>query len=221
MMEEMNIPAQLKSILESLLLVSSSPIPLNQLKEILSEFDASHVEQALIEMQEEFLKESSGIDLVEVSGGYQFRTKVANSPWIFKLNKTKPQRLSRASLETLAIVAYRQPITRPEIDEIRGVDSGQVLRHLLERNLVRILGKREEPGNPLIYGTTKEFLVFFGLPNLGSLPSLREYTELGADSLAKIEKLLPPKPPFEGDLGPRKDLGDDSEVDVKDSSHSA
>jgi segregation and condensation protein B len=149
---------------------------------------------------------------VEVAGGYQLRTKPENSPWIFKMNKARPVRLSRASLETLAIVAYRQPITRPEIDEIRGVDSGPVLRTLLERSLVRILGKREEAGSPLIYGTTKDFLSFFGLRNLSDLPSLREYTELGEEHLAKLEQLLPSKGPGEETMAALDELSEGDEL---------
>lgn len=191
---------RLRSILESLLWASDKPLSLDLLTEVLPEYPAEEIGRALARMQELRRGEDSGIDLVEVAGGYQFRTKPENSPWIFKLNKAKPVRLSRASLETLAIVAYRQPITRPEIDEIRGVDSGPVLRTLLERSLVRILGKREEAGSPLIYGTTKDFLSFFGLRNLSDLPSLREYTELGEEHLAKLEQLLPSKRPGEETL---------------------
>ena len=182
---------RLQSILESLLLVSDKPLSLSRLVEILPEATEASIREALSQIQIIRGEESSGIDLVEVGGGFQFRTKPDNSPWIFLLNKAKPIRLSRASLETLSIVAYRQPVTRPEIDEIRGVDSGPVLRHLLERNFVRILGKREEPGNPLIYGTTKEFLEFFGLNTLSDLPTLREYSELGQESMEKLEQLLP------------------------------
>ncbi|MFH1018802.1 MAG: SMC-Scp complex subunit ScpB [Pseudomonadota bacterium] len=181
---------KLKSILESLLFLSEKPLPLPRIVEIVSEFPEAEIAAVLAEMKTERADESSGMDLVEVGGGWQLRTKGANSPWIFKLNKARPVRLSRAALETLAIVAYRQPVTRPEVDEIRGVDSGPVLRNLLERNLLKILGKREEPGSPLIYGTTKEFLEFFGLNTLSDLPSLREYTELGDESCAKLEELL-------------------------------
>jgi segregation and condensation protein B len=197
MTEEMNTQPvspqthSLKSILESLLLVSDKPIPRSQLILVLDEFSETQVDNAIEAVRESFSGSESGISLVEVAGGYQLRSKAENSPWIFKLNKARPVRLSRASLETLAIVAYRQPVTRPEIDDIRGVDSGPVLKHLLERNLVKILGKREEPGSPLIYGTTKDFLSFFSLNSLADLPSLREYTELGEESLAKLEQLLP------------------------------
>lgn len=201
---------RLKSILESLFLVSDHPISLKQFKEILDEFSEKQIREAIDGMRKNMASEESGIALAEVAGGYQFRTKPENSPWIFKLNKTKPTRLSRAALETLSIVAYKQPITRPEIDEIRGVDSGPVLKNLLERNLLRILGKREEPGQPLIYGTTKEFLSFFGLRDLSGLPSLREYTELGQDSLAKLEQLFPGSPSNDESTPENPSLTEDS-----------
>jgi segregation and condensation protein B len=181
---------KLRSILESLLFLSEKPVPLARFVEIVAEWPEAEIKAALEEIRAERSQESSGVELKEVAGGWQFRTKADNSPWIFKLSKSRPVRLSRAALETLAIVAYRQPVTRPEVDEIRGVDSGPVLRNLLERNLVKILGKREEPGNPLIYGTTREFLEFFGLNTLNDLPSLREYTELGDESREKLEQLL-------------------------------
>ncbi len=188
---------RLKSVLESILFLSDKPVPLGKFVEVLEESSNDEVRKALDEMKTEYARESSGLDLVEVANGYQLRSKQINTPWIFKLHKAKPVRLSRAALETLSIVAYRQPVTRPEVDEIRGVDSGPVLRNMLERNLVRILGKREEPGHPLIYGTTKEFLEFFSLRSLSDLPTLREYTELGEESLATLEKLLPEDKPDE------------------------
>jgi segregation and condensation protein B len=117
-----------------------------------------------------------------MSGGYLFRTHHAYSTWVQQLIQGRPVRLSRAQLETLSIVAYRQPITRPEIDQIRGVDSGATLKLLLDRHLIRILGKKEEPGRPMLYGTTKEFLDFFSLKDLRELPTLREYSELSEES---------------------------------------
>jgi segregation and condensation protein B len=106
----------------------------------------------------------------------------------------KPQRLTRAALETLAIVAYRQPVTRPEIEEIRGVDCGAVVKALLERRLVKILGKKEEPGRPILYGTTREFLEFFSLKDLASLPTLREFHELSEEHRDIVEKGPEPEP---------------------------
>jgi segregation and condensation protein B len=112
----------------------------------------------------------------------------------------KPQRLTRAALETLAIIAYRQPVTRPEIEEIRGVDCGAVVKALLERKLIKILGKKEEPGRPMLYGTTREFLEFFALKDLASLPTLREFHELSEEHRDIVEKEAPPpeEPKLEG-----------------------
>jgi segregation and condensation protein B len=127
---------------------------------------------------------SRGFTLHEVAGGYVLRTHPDSAVWVQRLLGAKPTKLSRATMETLAIVAYRQPITRPEIDEIRGVDSGGTLKTLLEKALVRIVGKKEEAGRPLLYGTTKEFLTFFQLRDLRELPSLREFHELVTDETA-------------------------------------
>ena len=126
--------------------------------------------------------------LHEVAGGWQLRTSPDNSDFARRFLRVKPQRLTRAALETLAIVAYRQPVTRPEIEEIRGVDCGAVVKALLERRLVKILGKKEEPGRPILYGTTREFLEFFALKDLASLPTLREFHELSEEHREIVEK---------------------------------
>jgi segregation and condensation protein B len=173
------VSPRMVSIIESLLFVSDKPLPLATLCRVLGERGTKKTKIALAALQA--LRADSGAQLVEVAGGYQLRTNPANAGWVRKLNPVRPVRLSRAALETLAIVAYRQPVTRMEIDEIRGVDSGGVLRALLERGLLRILGKKEEPGRPLLYGTSKDFLTFFGLKNLNELPSLREFQELSQE----------------------------------------
>src|SRR5688572_7329996 len=128
-----------------------------------------------------------GVRVVEVADGFAYRTNPAYGSPVRDFLAQKPVRLSRAQLETLAIVAYRQPVTRPEVDDIRGVDSGAVLKTLLERDLLRILGKKDEPGRPMIYGTTPQFLDLFSLKSLRDLPTLREFTELSEDSRAKFE----------------------------------
>src|SRR5215468_1386000 len=119
--------------------------------------------------------------------------------------------MSRAQIETLAIVAYRQPITRPEIDEVRGVDSGAVLKSLLERELVRIIGKKDEPGRPMLYGTTGSFLEFFGLKALGDLPTLREFTELTDESRRAYEREMGEEPPEVGSAAPEGLMGGEGE----------
>ena len=122
--------------------------------------------------------EGRGIEVQEVAGGLQLRTRPRWAPWLARLEMPKPVRFSRAALETLSIVAYRQPITRAEVEEVRGVDCGGVLKALLERGLVRIVGKKDVPGRPLLYGTARKFLETFGLASLAELPSLRELEDL-------------------------------------------
>ena len=173
-------PAELKHLVEALVFASDKPVTLQRLRQLTRVSDVRRLEQALADLREDF--RDRGLSLQSVSGGYQFRTHTKYSGWVQQLIAGRPVRLSRAQLETLSIIAYRQPITRPEIDEIRGVDSSGTLRVLIERSLIRILGKREEVGRPMLYGTTKEFLDFFSLTDLRELPTLREYSELTAES---------------------------------------
>ncbi|MGE0871577.1 MAG: SMC-Scp complex subunit ScpB [Kofleriaceae bacterium] len=173
-------PDQLKRLVEALVFASDKPITVLRLRQLTRISDVKRLEQALADLAEDYT--DRGLVLQQVSGGYQFRTRSQYSLWVQQLIAGRPVRLSRAQLETLAIVAYRQPITRPEIDEIRGVDSSGTLRVLSERGLVRTLGKKEEVGRPMLYGTTKEFLDFFSLGDLRELPTLREYSELSEES---------------------------------------
>lgn len=184
----------LRGLLEALIFASDTPIKPNDLAKLAST-SLKHVKELLVELRQEYA--SRGIHLDEVAGGWVFRTSAQYAPFVRDLTKQKPVRLSRAQVETLAIIAYRQPITRPEIDDVRGVDSGPVLKVLLERDLVRILGKRDEPGRPLIYGTTNNFLEFFGLRSLKDLPTLREFTELTDESRDVYEAELG-EPPHDG-----------------------
>jgi segregation and condensation protein B len=183
---------RMTSILESLLLAADRPLPAGEIRSALGESDAAAVEEALGALRAHY--QDRGIQLCEVSGGWQLRTHPDNAAFVQRLLAGRPARLSRAALETLAIVAYRQPITRAEIEDIRGVDSGGVVHALLGRNLVRILGKKEEPGRPLLYGTTKEFLAFFQLRDLRELPTLREFAELSPESRARLDAQAPAGP---------------------------
>jgi segregation and condensation protein B len=171
---------QLKHLVEALIFASDRPLTVQRLRQLTRVGDTRRLEHALLEIAEDF--RDRGLILQQVSGGYQFRTRTQFSAWVQQLIAGRPVRLSRAQLETLAIIAYRQPITRPEIDDIRGVDSSATLKLLIDRMLIRILGKREEVGRPMLYGTTKEFLDFFSLGDLRELPTLREYSELTAES---------------------------------------
>jgi segregation and condensation protein B len=178
---------RLQSIVESLLFAADKPLTLKQLGDLLGETELARVRAAVAAV--ELGCESRGFQLHQVAGGYQFRTNPENAQWVQKLLAQKPVKLSRAQIETLAICAYRQPVTRPEIDEIRGVDSGGTLKTLLDRALIRIVGKKEEPGRPILYGTTREFLEFFNLRDLKDLPTLREFHELSEEHQAQVAAL--------------------------------
>jgi segregation and condensation protein B len=165
---------EIKPILESFLFISDSPIRLETLVEILPESNKEAILEGIRQIQTEYEDRSKGIELVEVAGGYQFRTKPSWAGWVSRLKKVKAVKLSQAALETLAIVAYRQPVIRPAIEEIRGVDSGSVLHTLLEKGLIKMMGRKDLPGRPIVYGTTKTFLELFSLNTLSDLPSLKE-----------------------------------------------
>ena len=170
---------RLPALIESLLFAAGAPVPLARLVDALAGPERREVTAALKMLAEGYEREGRGIRLVQVGGGYQLRTPAEHAHWVRRLLRERPPRLSRPMLETVAIVAYRQPCTRAEIEAIRGVEADAVLSTLLERRLVRVLGRKEAPGRPLLYGTTREFLEVFGLPDLSSLPTLRE---LGAEA---------------------------------------
>lgn len=170
---------ELSAVIESLLFVSGEPVSLPRLGEVLEGVQADRIRQTLDRIRRGLDSVGHGLQLVEVAGGYQIVTRPECAPWIKALDKIKTAtRLSRSALETLAIVAYKQPVTRGEIEAIRGVDSASVLKSLLERRVLRITGRREGLGRPLLYGTTQEFLKYFGLNNLTELPALKELKEI-------------------------------------------
>ncbi len=171
---------ELQAILEALLFVASEPLPLKRLVAIMGNVAKVEVEEALHNLGQALDQEGRGVRLTVVAGGYRLVTKQDYAPWIKRLDKAKAAaKLSRSALESLAIIAYKQPLVRSEIEEIRGVETSGVLRTLLERKLVRIVGRKEIPGRPIMYGTTKFFLEHFGLGDLSQLPPLREFKELG------------------------------------------
>ena len=171
---------ELAAVLEALLFVSPEPIPVSRLATAIGSVSKAEVEQALRRLEQDLAQEGRGIQLVRLAGGYRLVTKAEYAPWLKRLDKAKAaQKLSRSALESLAIIAYKQPLVRAEIEEIRGVETSGVLRTLLERKLVRIVGRKEVPGRPIMYGTTKFFLEHFGLQDITQLPPLREFKELG------------------------------------------
>jgi len=173
----------LKNIIESLLFVAEEPLGIEQIKQVLSLPDTKMIRQTLTELITDYEGRQGAFTLHEVAGGYQFRSRPEYVPWIKRLLQPKPSRLSKAALETLAIIAYKQPMIRSDIEHLRGVDCGGVLRMLLERKLIRVLGRKEIPGRPLIYATTKQFLQVFDLKNLKDLPSPKEIEALGIETL--------------------------------------
>jgi segregation and condensation protein B len=175
--------AFISGLIEALLFTSQKPLALKDIARSAG-VDRPRAQELLERLMQSY--ERRGLSIEEVAGGFVMRSSARYAPYIQKLLALRPIRLSRAQLETLAIVAYRQPVTKPEVDEIRGVDSGQVVKGLLERSLLKILGKKDEPGRPMLYGTTSEFLELLNLQSLKDLPTLREYTELSEESQRKF-----------------------------------
>ncbi len=190
------LPAErVRAIVEALLFLADKPLTPEEVRAVTG-IEAPVVQKALDKLSGHYREGVCGIVLHEVAGGWQLRSAPDVSDHTRRYLKVKPQRLTRAALETLAIIAYRQPVTRPEIEEIRSVDCGAVVKALLERKLIKILGKKEEPGRPMLYGTSREFLEFFALKDLASLPTLREFHELSEEHRDIVEKEAPP--PDEG-----------------------
>ena len=168
------ISARLERIVESVLFAAAAPVSLRRLVEILGGPTSKEAHAAVERLKAEYAAGQRGIQLREVAGGYQFRTARENAEWVRAIFREKPSRLGRAALETLAIVAYKQPVTRAEIEAIRGVDVDGVLSTLMARRLIKMAGRKEAVGRPLLYVTTPEFLEVFGLKDLNELPSLKE-----------------------------------------------
>jgi len=175
----------LLAILEALLFVSEAPTPLEQIEEVLEGHSKAEVARLLADLQERCRREDRGVCLVEVAGGYRLVTKPELAPWVQRLRGSKPVRLSRAALETLAIIAYKQPITKPEVEAIRGVMIDGVLKTLVERDLIRVLGRKPEVGRPMLYGTSRAFLEYFGFKDLSELPTLKEIEALAPNGARK------------------------------------
>ena len=177
---------EVKSIIESLLFVADGPLTLQRIQEVIEGSNREEIRSAVTELQEELEHDRRGVRVVEVAGGYQMRTAKSNADSVKKFLGGRPARMSRATLETLAIVAYRQPITKAEIEAIRGVDVDGVISTLLERDLIRAMARKDVPGRPFLYGTTQKFLELFNLKDLTHLPTLKE-----------MEEITLPEPPAE------------------------
>jgi segregation and condensation protein B len=173
----------LKNIIESLIFISLEPLPLEKIKEVLSDQPAAEVEQALQELLQNYAAAERGIQIIQSGGGFVFTTRPEFDPWVRRLLKIdRKSKLSSASLETLTIIAYHQPITHSEISALRNVESAYTIKTLLQKKLIKIIGRKKAPGNPLIYRTTERFLAYFGLNSLDELPTEEEIAKiLGED----------------------------------------
>ena len=177
-----------RKIVEALILASSEPVTPARLADIVPRLTPAKAKKLVAELREEYQGLDLGFEIWEVAGGYQLRTIPEYASYVKQLYKERALRLSRAALETLAVIAYKQPVTRAEVEHIRGVDVGAVLRSLVERKLVRIAGHREIPGRPMLYGTSKRFLEVFGLNKLEDLPTLRDLEELAPPDTLIIDE---------------------------------
>ncbi len=166
-------------MLEALVFASPHPITPRQIAEVMGGVPKAAWEAALSELKDEYARDGRGLQLVEVAAGYQITTRPEYNDWVRELlDPRAPTRLSIQALETLAVIAYKQPVTLPEIIDLRGVKSGGVIKTLLEKRLIRITGRKEVVGRPMLYGTTKEFLLQFGLKDLSELPRIEEFAEV-------------------------------------------
>jgi segregation and condensation protein B len=192
---------EVRRIVEALLFAADQPIPEKEFKSILGEIlDDHNIEQLIQELEAELERTGSPIEIKFVAGGWQMATRKEFSSWIRRLYREKTTlKLSNSALETLSVIAYKQPITRSDIEEIRGVECGGVLETILERKLAKIIGRKETIGRPLLYGTTQEFLKHFGLGHLSELPSIEEVAA-GDNPLGKSENT--PELPFDGEEQP-------------------
>ena len=190
-------PERAVQVLEAMFFAAEKPLDLRALEDT-TQFPREVLQAALTELQAIYAPGSGGVALVDLGGRWQLRTEPQVGAYVRRMLQVKPLRLTRAALETLSIIAYRQPITRPEMEDLRGVDCGAVTKALLERKLIRILGKKDEPGRPLLFGTTKEFLELFNLRDLTQLPTLREFQELSEESRKIVEDESKPPPAVAG-----------------------
>lgn len=178
-MDESTGGNHIKGVVEALLFVSEKPVMLEQIKEVLEGVETTMIREVINDLKKEYEERQSGMIIVEIAGGFQMLSSSQYAMAIRKFYKTRhKEKLSKPSLETLAIIAYKQPVTRMDIELIRGVNSDGVTEHLLIKGLIKIIGRKDVPGKPYLYGTTKQFLEYFGLKSLADLPKLEDFSSL-------------------------------------------
>jgi segregation and condensation protein B len=210
------LPAiEVRAIVEAVIFASAEPVTGRQIGQVMGGVPKEAWQAALEELKAEYAREGRGLQLVEVAGGYQITTRPEYNDWVRELlDPQRPTRLSIQALETLAVIAYKQPATLPEIIELRGVKSGGVVKTLLEKRLIRIMGRKEVVGRPILYGTTKEFLLHFGLRDLDELPEIEQFAEvLGEEvDVAGLKRAIEAPRPAETPLA-EDESAEDPEAD--------
>ena len=224
-------PEEIRAIVEALTFVSKEPVTLKELTRVFKGVDKAVIETQIEELKALYAADNRGLQFIEVAGGYQITSRPEHNEWVRELlDPRSPARLSTQALETLAVIAYKQPATLPEIIELRGIKSGGVVKTLLERRLIKIVGRKEVVGRPLLYGTTKEFLLQFGLKDLEDLPRIEDFAEiLGEDvDVVGLKRALDTPTPLEVPLlepdppdPAQRDLPFDSSVDARDIAEAA
>ena len=210
--------AEVRAILEALIYVSPHPLTPRDIEKVLGGVPRKEWHAALEEIRAEYARDGRGLQLVEVAGGFQITTRPEYNDWVRELLDPKaPTRLSVQALETLAVIAYKQPVTLPEIIDLRGVKSGGVIKTLLEKRLIRITGRKEVVGRPMLYGTTREFLLHFGLKDVGDLPRIEEFAAvLGEDvDVDGLRRAIDAPRPAEVPLGEAEPAVDGEGGDLK------
>ena len=188
--EDLRDPAKAKQIVEALIFASSKPLTVSEIRKVTKVLTAGQIEKIAAELKADYQSTGRSFELLEIAGGYEISTKKEWAPWILKIElQRKARQATQSALETLAILAYKQPLTRAEIEALRGVDTSGVLNTLMEKNFIRIVGKKEVPGRPFMYGTTGKFLEHFGLKALQDLPSIEEIRQI-VDSSVKKDELM-------------------------------
>jgi segregation and condensation protein B len=183
-------PVRAKQVIEALLFASSKPLAVAEIRKVVKSLTPGQIAGVLSELRAEYVRDGRSFELLEIANGYEIATRKEFAPWLMKMElQRKIKQVTQSALETLSILAYKQPVTRAEIEELRGVDVSAVLNTLVERNFIRIVGKKEVPGRPFLYGTTEKFLEHFGLKSIQDLPSIDEIRSLVENSVKKEELL--------------------------------
>ena len=182
------VEKRIKNIIEALLFVSQKPLKMEELRQALDGVEEEEIKNAIEELRRDYTAQERSFGIAELAGGWQIVTNPEFAPWISKLFRREEMRLTNPAMETLAIIAYKQPLTRSEIERVRGVNVEGVLKTLLDKNLIKIRGRKDVPGRPITYGTTEEFLKRFGLKGLAELPRLYDFSEHDLEFDKEVDK---------------------------------